>query len=323
MVGSFSPIANSPFAKGVVMTLLSSRILRCVAALTLSLSLANAADAQALRWKFEKGETLRYEWVEKSETKIEAGGGGLSNVLESMEMTWTVDSVDGDKARISQTIQKIKMSMDSSLSKFTYDTTARENRPADAIGSGFATILDNVADAKTTFTLSAQGEATNIAFDHKTLKGLSELHPESLGAPSSSLDVLKVGILSVATPLPEMTMPLVKGKTWTRIVKIPDPPFGEKVLDAKFSFLGAEKKAGAGMFKIGVDSKGKMVPDPKNRVAPKRVKSLRSSGSFLFDERAGNVFSSKIVERVKETIKFKGNLYDQSVKKTWTVTRRD
>ena len=185
----------------------------------------------------------------------------------------------------------------------------------------FAKILDVLAASKTTFTMSVRGEVSDVSPDEKTVLALTGASKADIGESSTSADILKQVILQTSIPLPDESID--KGATWKRTLDVPDPPFGKKNLDIVFTSIGDARVADPNVVKIDVNSTGKLVGAKKKAQVSKTVRNLHNVGSVLFDTRAGNVRSSKIVERLTEVMNVQGNRIDQTVKKTWTVTRLD
>ncbi len=300
----------------------TNRLVACAAMVGVVVLWAGETEAQAPKWKFEKGKTLHYQWAEKNETKIDVGGAAsASNVSQTMELVWTIDSVEGEKARITQSVREMSIVMNTAIGSFRYSTAETGNAPGDPLGAAFSKILDVLVESKTTFTLSAQGVVSDVSTDEKTVAALTGAANADVGESSTSADVLKQVILQTTIILPGES--IEKGKTWTRTLDVPDPPFGKKNLEVSYASLGEDRASGAKVYKIEVKSKGKLIVDKKNAQVSNMVRNLRDVGTVLFDSVAGNVRSSKIVERSTETMNVQGNRIDQTVKKTWIVTRRD
>ncbi|GAC1342792.1 MAG: hypothetical protein NVSMB14_07300 [Isosphaeraceae bacterium] len=282
-------------------------------------TLAGSANAQATKWKFEKGKTLRYDYTEKNVSKAEIAGQAIdTTVSQTLELVWKIDSADGDKAKITQTINGIKFVMDSPFAKIDYDTKERDKAPADPFGSSFSKIMNVLADSKTTFTMDSRGEISDVSTDDKTVKGLKAATAMP-GASGPSADGLKAVILQTAMVLPDKT--LAKGASWKDTVKLPDPPFGDKTLDSTFTAQGDDESAGTKVLKIAVASVAKYTPK-EGAGFVKKIKEQSISGSILFDPPAGNILSSKIVEKSEESMTLQGNEIAQKIEKTRTVTRK-
>ena len=297
----------------------STRIATLGVALGLLAALAGSANAQAPKWKFEKGKTLRYDYTEKNVSKAEIAGQSIdTTVSQTLELVWKIDSAEGDKAKITQTINGIKFVMDSPFAKVDYDTKERDKAPADPFGSSFSKIMNVLADSKTTFTMDSRGAISDVSTDDKTVQGLKTAAAMP-GAAGPSADGLKAVILQTVLILPEKT--LAKGASWKDSVKLPDPPFGDKTLNNTFTAQGNEESAGSKVLKIAVDSVAKYTPK-EGAGFVKNIKEQSIVGSILFDPPAGNVLSSKIVEKSQESMTVQGNEIAQTIEKTRTVTRK-
>lgn len=288
------------------------------AAAALLFSLAGSAQAQATKWKFEKGKTLRYEYKEENVSKAEVAGQAIdTKVSQTLHLVWKIDSIDGGKAKITQTIDSIRFVMESPFAKIDYDTTKRDEAPADPFGSSFSKIMNVLADSKTTFTMDARGEVSNVSTDEKTVGGLKTAAAMP-GTQGPTADGLKALILQTAIVLPEKT--LAKDVSWKSTVKLPDPPFGEKTYDSTYTARGTDEKDGTKVSAIDLDAQVSYKPK-EDAGFVKKIKEQKVAGSIYFDASAGNLFSSKIVEKSAETMTFQGNEIQQRVEKTRTVSR--
>src|SRR5258708_1807184 len=86
-----------------------------------------SASAQAqttLRYKFKEGDKLNYVMEQKQEMAMSFMGNDINTKInQTMDMTWKIGAVDKDgSAKMTQTIDRIRMTMDSPGAKIEYDT---------------------------------------------------------------------------------------------------------------------------------------------------------------------------------------------------------
>ena len=121
-----------------------------------------------------EGKVAAVYLVGKNETKIEVNGGpSASNVVETMELVWTIDSVEGDKAKITQTVRKMSIVMDTAVGSTRYDTSDKGNPPDDPAGH---TLRENSRRARRVENGArndAQGKVSDVSPDEKTVLALT------------------------------------------------------------------------------------------------------------------------------------------------------
>ena len=120
-----------------------------------------------------------------------------------MELEWTIDSVAGDKAKMTQTIRKISFLHVIGDFRSRYDTDHKGKHPRDDLGSAAADVIDPLVGAKTTFTMNVRGEVSDVA-----------LKDDDDTESHAYIDVFKRTILQTSILLPAES--IGKGATWKR-----------------------------------------------------------------------------------------------------------
>lgn len=301
----------------------SPRIAALGLALGVAATLADSARAETPKWKFEKGKTLRYKYSEKIHYKfVNFVGGTVETTLSrTADLVWRIDSVDGDKAGITQTVDGVKFVLISPLANVHYDTKAPRNGPRDRFGLFLAGYMDRFAHSKISFTMDSRGAVSEVAPDEKTKQDLVLGPPAMPGPPSPLMDDLRAVIPQTALLLPGK--PLREGTSWKQsLTLIESVPFFDKTLDNTFTARGEVKAAGSKVIKITVESAVKLLPKEGATIS-KTIREQSIAGTILFDSGAGNVSSSRIVEKLTEVVSGKDFEFYRKSDKVRTVTRME
>jgi|GEM_PF-2110296 hypothetical protein len=170
--------------------------------LSLALVLTAAAHAQEqgktkhlLRFDFKPGTVAKQVMTQDMTMTMAMGAEDLvTKMTMSMFQTYTVQSVEGDKAAIEQKITRVKAVMDNPMMQVDYDSSDEDSDPG--MLEGLADLVDSTIRMK----LSNRGKPSDV----KLPEGLSE----DAGGPD-----LEQMISQVVTALPEE--PVAIGDTWT------------------------------------------------------------------------------------------------------------
>src|SRR5262249_10693052 len=148
---------------------------------------------------------------------------------------------------LTQTLDRIRTKIDSSLGTFEYDSKS-DKPPEGAIAAGVVPTLKALVGATFRYKMSPQGELSDVQVPEGLLKALREAGPMG-NVGMFSEQGLKNMINESSLALPKED--LVKGKSWTRKATIPAPPVGTLTLDKTYTCEGP----GDGGEKIGLQVK--------------------------------------------------------------------
>ena len=170
--------------------------------LSLALALTAAAHAQEqgktkhlLRFDFKPGTVAKQVMTQDMTMTMAMGAEDMvTKMTMSMFQTYTVQSVEGDKAAIEQKITRVKAVMDNPMMQVDYDSSDEDSDPG--MLEGLADLVDSTIRMK----LSNRGKPSDV----KLPEGLSE----DAGGPD-----LEQMISQIVTALPEE--PVAIGDTWT------------------------------------------------------------------------------------------------------------
>lgn len=257
-----------------------------VAALTLlaALAIPPAAPAQTrLRWKFADGMSYAYTLTQETRTSREVMGQKLDSALtQVLDMTWAVRKVQPDgSARISLTIDRVRASTRGPGGDAEFDS-----KDPGAAPPQFALVRrlsDALVGQPVGLMMSARGRVEEVELPEKLADTLKAMGPP--GVSLFSAEGFKNLFFQSSPTLPEEA--LEPGDTWKASQTLGSPPAGTKVIDTTYTFRGPAP----GGQKIEAERKVRI--ESRAEVA---IKSQKNGASFLFDDDAGMLRSSEVVE---------------------------
>ena len=91
---------------------------------SLAAALGPAGAQGVLRYKFQQGEKLTYEIVQKMNMQMNVAGNKVTmDMTESIDTVWDIKSVDKDgKAKMTQKFERIRFSMTAPTGNIEYDS---------------------------------------------------------------------------------------------------------------------------------------------------------------------------------------------------------
>ena len=291
------------------------RIVLSALAATLGVAAAQPTHgAEALRWKFKPGETLRYTMVQETIQGMKAMGKDFKTSLnQTVNLHWSVKNVASDGvAELSQTIDRVRTKVEGPGNSFEYDSqTGKE--PEGQIASLLTPMLKALVGAEFTFKMSGRGELSEIKVPQKLVDSLRQAGPAAAAGGMFSEEGMKNLISQSSLTLAEG--PLEKGKNWTQQAKVPVPMLGTMVMDKTYTYDGPSTKE-AGVDLILLDTKVTLEPAADSNIAVK-ITSQKGTGEFTFDPKDGRVVSSRVNDKLQMSLSVMGQELEQT---TDTVT---
>jgi hypothetical protein len=245
-----------------------------------------AGAAETLRWKFAEGDTHHYELNQTTVTTIN----------QTVDMAWEVDSVNDDgSARVAQTIERVRVSLDSQFASFAYDSQD------EAAGEGPAAMLKPVIDAlvgsRVVLVMTPRGEVNDVEVPDEMIERLRNAGPGAQALQNlASAEGMK-GLIGQSTLiLPEEEVE--PGATWTRAVELPTPQ-GTLALTNTYTLedAGADSAAKIAL-SMNIDE-FKVAPDAPFEM---KVEEQSGNGTYTFDTAAGRLDSSEIKQGLRAVI---------------------
>jgi len=273
-------------------------------------STSGADAAEALRWKFKAGDTLRFSIEQKSSMTMKGmGTERKSTRTHTVEMSWRVVRVDaGGEAEITQKLDRIRMRAEMPpLMPFEFDSAASK---ADQPGfEAESRQLRAQVGAEFTFRMKRTGEITDIKLSAPTLKALREALPP--GAPDTELSeqAIKETLLQSSPPaFPEG--PLEPGMSWSAKPARMPLGFATLVMDRTFTYQGPDPK-NPNMLLVNIDTTAKLEPGEGPDVKA-TIRSQEGKGSLAVDAQAGRVVTTRFGLKLDMAITAMGQSVEQS-----------
>ncbi len=266
---------------------------------------ANAADT-TLRWKFAAGQKRAYVMTQKSTITNNAAGNNVEiSITQTMDMSWEVTSVDKEGvAEMLQTIDRIKLDTTGPNGKVELDTADAQD-PA-GVPESMTKMLRAIAGAPFTVKMDGRGEFKDVKLPPKMLKAFEEAGPAA--AMFGGEEGLKKLVQQSMLVFPAEA--IGPGKSWKANRKMP-MPLGTMVLDMTYTLEAPEGTDE----KIGVDAEIGIEP-AKNSPVEIKVTSQEMKGHYRFDNTAGILKSSDVVQKMKMTVNAGGQQIEQEIEST-------
>ena len=105
-----------------------------------------------------------------------------STLAQTIEMTWTVKSVDSNgQAELTQTITRIRDQVEGNVGSYTYDSKDAKE-PESLIAAAKVPVFKALIGAEVPFKMSPRGEPLEVRVPDSLVKALAELGPAAAGA---------------------------------------------------------------------------------------------------------------------------------------------
>lgn len=273
---------------------------------------ASPVSAQTeLRWKFQPGQIFHHTLTQESTVSAMIGGQPLDSTSSlTVDNVWTVNDLEPDgAAELSQTTSRIRMKMSSPGGMMEIDTSGAEE-PKDILGKRIAASLKALTQAKVTFSLSPQGEVSDVQISAPEGKNAG-------GADQFSQMLGKDGIVSLVKqsiyPLPRE--PVQKGSSWTNKMEMDVPMLGKVSTDATLTYEGQTRVAGKALEQIKVVTKTAVAQKQGGtQFAQLSIKEQSDDGTMYFDNAAGRLSHVDSVQHLTLNVAIAGQNVSQTVK---------
>ncbi len=238
------------------MTVHSRRVVIGLSVLTLGLlvggaSLSAVRQEVTLRYRWNKGETLRYRMTQQSSSTLSGLPGGMGDITieQSTAQVYRVaakDVASDGTTTLEQVIESIKMDMDAPMGKMSFDST----KPAPASGNPMddllKTVLSPLAGAQFTLTLTPTGSVQKVEGISRAMEKMFANLPQDpqvqgmLSGLKANLsdDGIKGMFSQGFAQMPQQ--PLKPGDTWKASFTIPNPAVGAMTTSIVSTLQGVE-----------------------------------------------------------------------------------
>jgi hypothetical protein len=291
-----------------------------VAAWGVAGSAAGAGGAEALRWKFQAGETLRFSIENKSVMTAKATGTERkSTQTQTVEMSWKVQAVDpSGTADITQRMDRIRLRVEMPpLMPLDYDSATTKGDPP-----GFEAITRQVRSlvgAEFSFKLKPNGEITDVKLSPETLKRLRDTVPA--GSPDAEISekAIKDSLLVQLSPPSLPQGPIEPGKSWTPTPTRMPLPFATLVIDKTFTYQGPDPKS-PNLLLVDIGTSVKVEPVEGGDVKA-TIRKQEGKGTMNFDGQAGRLVNMRLSQAMDMSLVLQmGQSMDQSTETTTSMS---
>jgi len=292
-------------------------------ALIVTVGLASSWSARAaepLTWKFKEGEVIRYKLVQKTETKMKAGGReGGSKVEQISDVRWNVKAVSPEGlAQMTQTIDRVQVTMDTpGQPQFKFDSDAKDAPQEGQLAAQLAPMFKALAGFECSLTMDSRGRIDNIKIPKETIDALRG----SLLGQATNLfteEGMKNMIGQSSLVLPATAEETLPGKSWTDHAKVPVANLGTILTEKTYTVEGPDKE-NADLTAIALTSKMTIEPN-ENAGVHLEITNQKNEGRFLFDSKNGRIAKSHVVADMTQLIMAGDQNLEQTVGNTLEMT---
>jgi hypothetical protein len=268
---------------------------------------ARAGSAEEpLRWKFQAGQVLRYEFRQKNEIKLKGGAQSSDNTTElTIEMTWTVKDVQDAVAELKLVVDRVLSEIQIGAQKIKYDS--REAAGDDPAAKALSAVYSAAVGQDYALKVDTRGrvvEATVPAKVTEALRGSPFLAAADGGSVLSEKG-LKNLFAQVIPPLPEE--PVEKNARWTTSLDLPVKPMK---MSLTFKDTLAARDDATARFDAEIVTTIEPEPDTPFKVT---VKKQSGSRTATLDTKAGRMTGSAIKQTIELGLEFMNREIEQVI----------
>jgi len=278
--------------------------------------LAGSVQAQTtLKYKFKEGDKLNYAMEMTQKQTMNVQGMEVETVTtQSMDMSWVIKSLKGDKAQVTQTIERIRVKVDSPFAGFEYDSKDGKE-PEGPIGMLVGPLFAAMAGAEFTVTMNEQGEISETKVSEKLMEAM-KANP-MMAQMGFSEDAIKNMLGQTGGSTLSKTA-VKKGDTWNQKTELKMPPLGLMKVSNTYTYAGPETRDGVKVEKIDLKADMSIEPLPNaGQEIEIKIKSSESKGALYFDNTAGRLVETSMNSKTAMEITAMGNviemLQDQTI----------
>lgn len=291
------------------------RCLTLFSSIMVLISSASIVSAQEqLAWKFAPDESLKYVVKQNMNmTMVVANKTQTIAMNQTMDMRWKIADVDASSgdATMSQTIDRVQMnSQGGPFGVFEYDS-AGDKVPESPLGKTMAEVFRRMIGEEFGVHMKTTGKIDQVTIPQSLIDGLKKT-----GSAGNALDetTLKQMMTQSAITLPEKT--LNSGDKWDSVQQV-ELGFGTMTVKSELTYQGIDPSTGHA--KIAMIPVISVEPKPGADVTLTLTKSA-GTGIVLFDVAKGRIAKSDLDLTMQMQVKSFGQLIDQTIKQTTSMT---
>jgi hypothetical protein len=272
----------------------------CLAVWTVAVSAPPAVGQDvALRYRWTKGEELRYRTTLQTSTAMSGTGipdGSIDQTMSQIMRTIVDDVAADGSATLRQVIESFRVEMNNPMGKMVFDSTAASsNTGGDPLTATLSSIYSTMIGQSITVVTSPTGGVQKIEGMARLMDGmLKNLPPDPVGA--GLLDNLKKTFSDDATQdmsargfaqFPDR--PLKPGDTWDDRFTRSTPMTGAITTSRTSTFQGVESRGGISMGRV--TAKLAMTASGQTTLGPYTMQLGEGAGEseLLFDVARGRM----------------------------------
>lgn len=284
-------------------------------ALAILIVLAGAKRGRSqemLRWAFEPGQSLRYEFSQTSKLTIRGGERPEERTIRlTAVLAWDVKAVEAGTATIAQTVERVRAEVKAGSQSVVYDSSKNQAEGPNA--SALAELYGAVMSEPATLKIDARGRIIEAHVPEKVTEALrgSPFQSQADGGSLMSERGLKNMLGQVLPPLPEAAT--AQGGTWDGMLEIASGPL-QISLATKYTLEAVE------------DPNARIVAAIETAIQPQpgvplkvTVKSQKGQGVFHFDTRAGRLADAEVMQTFDLGIEVADQSFGQLLEMTLTL----
>ncbi|QDV38603.1 DUF6263 family protein [Tautonia plasticadhaerens] len=265
-----------------------------LASIALALTGSASRGAETLRWKFAEGDSHRYRLEQTTiNTAVVMEQEVKMSIFQTVEMTWEVESVEDEgAARLVQTIDRMRVALESQFLTFSYDSS--DDAPAEGQAAMLEPVVDALVGVPVVLVMTPRGEVREVEVPDELIQRLKDAGPAAQALQNLASPEGMKGLIGQST-LVFPQEPIEEGATWARKVELPTPQ-GTMTLDNAFTFRGIEGGDDGETATIDVAMTIDSLEAAPDSPFELTVQEQEGRGSYAFDTSAGLLRSSEVTQ---------------------------
>jgi hypothetical protein len=271
-----------------------------------------------LRWKFEPGQKFNQVMEQDMKMSMKISDRPIdTTVNQTIDGVWEVKSVDDQGvAEVVQQFHRIRMKM-SGMGGLGFEIDTDSDEQPTGVGATLAPALQAMAKSQFTLKIAPNGENKEVKVSPETVKAFKSLPGLGQAKAMFSEESLVNLVKQASHAFPDE--PVNKGDSWTAKTESPIPQLGKMVADVTLTYAGPEQVDGKTLERIDVEMKMKLTPKDEGAAPKITLKDQKSGGTLHFDNAAGRLSHSKIVQNMVMEIAFGEQNIAQEITQTAKV----
>lgn len=275
-----------------------------LAVLVVAISAASSRAAErTLRWKFKTGDSISCVIDQQMTENMKILGNDVKiTSAQVVDIRWDINTVDSDGvASMTQTIEKIKMKVETPQGAIEYDTSS--SKAPEGLAEILGPLFKAMVKQPMTYKMSSAGKVSDVKLPAEMVEGLKKVPGmERMGAMFSE-DGMKQMISQGALLLPTEVAEV--GKSWQNESTVDQGPLGKMKTTTTYTYAGVEMHDGKEMDKIEM-SLVIEYPDGDKAETKVELTEQEGKGTIYFDNSIGRASDSTAKSKMKMVVTAQG-----------------